>query len=106
MAWLSLFCAGLLEIVFALGLKYSEGFTRLWPSLAFLVGAGGSFFLLSVALRTLPIGVAYGVWTGIGAAGTATIGMLVLGESRDVLKLLSLLLLVAGIIGLRFTGGH
>ena len=106
MAWLCLMIAGLLEIAFALGLKYSEGFTRLWPSLAFLVGAGGSFFLLSVALRTQPIGVAYGVWTGIGAAGTATIGMLVLGESRDVLKLLSLLLLVAGIIGLRFTGGH
>ncbi len=106
MAWLSLFCAGLLEIVFALGLKYSEGFTRLWPSVAFGIGAVGSFYLLSIALRTLPIGVAYGVWTGIGAAGTAIVGMLVLGESRDLPKLLSLLLLVSGIIGLRFTSGH
>ena len=106
MAWLFLIGAGLLEIAFALGLKYSEGFSRLWPSLLFVAGAAGSFFLLSTALRTLPIGVAYGVWTGIGTAGTAIIGMLVLGESRDVLKLLSLLLLVCGIVGLRFSGGH
>ena len=106
MPWIYLVCAGLLEIVFALGLKYSEGFTRLWPSLAFAVGAAGSFFLLSTALRTLPVGVAYGVWTGIGAAGTAIVGMLLLGESREVPKLVSLLLLVAGIIGLRFTSGH
>ena len=106
MAWVFLFIAGLLEIVFALGLKYSEGFTRLWPTLAFVAGAIGSFFLLSTALRTLPVGTAYAVWTGIGAAGTAIIGMLALGESRDPLKTLSLALLVAGIIGLRLTGEH
>ena len=106
MAWIYLICAGLLEIVFALGLKYSEGFTRLWPSLAFVAGAIGSFFLLSTALRTLPVGAGYAVWTGIGAAGTAIIGMVWLGESRDVLKLFSLLLLVCGIIDLRFTSGH
>ena len=106
MAWLLLIGAGLLEIVFALGLKYSEGFTKLWPSVAFIAGAIGSFTLLSTALRTLPVGTAYAVWTGIGAAGTAIIGMVVLGESRDVLKLVSLLLLVSGIIGLRFSGGH
>lgn len=106
MAWVYLVCAGLLEVVFALSLKYSQGFTRPWPSLSFVIGAGGSFFLLTQALRTLPVGVAYAVWTGIGAAGTAVVGMVVLGESRDLLKILSLLLLVAGIIGLRLTGGH
>ena len=106
MAWVYPVCAGLLEVVFALSLKYSQGFTRLWPSLAFVIGGGGSFFLLSRALRTLPVGVAYAVWTGIGAAGTAVVGMVVLGESRDPLKILSLLLLVTGIIGLRLTGGH
>ena len=106
MAWVYLFIAGLLETFWALCLKQSEGFTRLWPSIGFLVGGGLSFLLLGIALRSLPVGTAYAVWTGIGAAGTAVIGMLFLGESRDVLKLVSLLLLVSGIIGLRLSASH
>jgi quaternary ammonium compound-resistance protein SugE len=106
MAWVYLFIAGLLETLWALFLKQADGFTRLWPSLGFLVAGGLSFYLLTVALRSLPIGAAYAVWTGIGAAGTAIIGMLFLGESRDVLKLVSLVLLVGGIAGLRLTASH
>ena len=98
MAWVYLVCAGLLEVVFALSLKYSQGFTRLWPSLAFVIGGGGSFFLLSRALRTLPVGVAYADWTGIGGAGTAVVGLVVVWESRERLKILSLLLLVIDLI--------
>lgn len=106
MAWLYLFIAGVLETFWALCLKQSDGFTRLWPSVGFVVGAIFSFALLGIALRTLPVGSAYAVWTGIGAAGTAVVGMLFLDESRDVLKLLSLVLLVSGIIGLRLTSSH
>ena len=106
MAWVYLFIAGLLETFWALCLKQSEGFTRLWPSIGFLIGGGLSFLLLAVALRSLPVGTAYAVWTGIGAAGTAIVGMLFLGESRDVLKVVSLMLLVAGIAGLRLTVNH
>ena len=106
MAWLFLVLAGCLEVVFALSLKASNGFTRLWPSVSFTVAGAASFLLLSQALKTLPVGVAYGVWTGIGAAGTAIVGMLIFGESRDILKFVSLGLLIAGIIGLRLTGEH
>lgn len=106
MAWVYLFGAGLLEIVFALTLKLSEGFTRTWPSIGFIIASAGSFFLLSRALQTLSVGVAYAVWTGIGTAGTAVVGMLALGESSDPLKIFSLLLLVAGIAGLRMSGAH
>ena len=104
MAWVVLVLAGCLEVVFALSLKASNGVTRLWPSVSFAVAGAASFLLLSQALRTLPVGVAYAVWTGIGAAGTAIVGMIAFGESRDVLKLVSLGLLVAGIVGLRLTG--
>ncbi len=106
MAWVFLIVAGLLEVVFALSLKASQGFTRLWPSIGFIVAGAASFMLLSQALRTLPVGVAYAVWTGIGAAGTAVIGMFIFGESRDALKFVSLALLLAGIVGLRLTGEH
>lgn len=106
MAWLYLICAGLLEIVFAISLKSSQGFTRLWPSVTFIVAGGASFFLLSQALRSLPVGTAYAVWTGIGAAGTAIVGMVLLGESRELAKLLSLVALIAGIVGLRLTGSQ
>ncbi len=101
MAWVYLICAGLLEIAFALGLKYSQGFTRLWPTLAFLLGGGASFYLLTRALQSLPVGTAYAVWTGIGAAGTALVGMVVLDEPRDALRISSLVLIVAGVVGLR-----
>lgn len=106
MAWVFLVLAGCLEVVFALSLKASQGFTRLWPSLSFAVAGAASFLLLSQALRTLPVGVAYAVWTGIGAAGTAIVGMIAFGESRDLLKLLSLVLLIGGIVGLRLSGEH
>ena len=106
MAWFILIVAGLFEMAWALLLKQSEGFTRLWPSLGFFVTLAISMGGLGYALKTLPVGTAYAVWTGIGAAGTAIVGMVWLGESRDVLKLISLLLLVAGIVGLRLTSAH
>jgi quaternary ammonium compound-resistance protein SugE len=101
MAWTYLVIAGLLEIVWAIGLKFTDGFTRFWPSLATLAAMLASFYLLSRALQTLPVGTGYAVWTGIGAAGTALIGMLVLGESVSLLRLVSLALIVAGIAGLK-----
>jgi quaternary ammonium compound-resistance protein SugE len=106
MAWIILFVAGLLETVWALLLKQSEGFTRPIPTIGFIFSLLLSMFLLSQSLKTLPIGSAYAVWTGIGAATTAIVGMLWLGESRDVLKLISLVMLIAGIIGLRVTSAH
>jgi quaternary ammonium compound-resistance protein SugE len=106
MAWIMLVIAGFFEIGFALSLKASNGFTRPLPTLLFAITGATSFFLLTQALRTLPVGVAYAVWTGIGAAGTAIIGMLVLGESRDLPKLIALAALIGGIIGLRLTGGE
>jgi quaternary ammonium compound-resistance protein SugE len=106
MAWVLVFVAGLLEMAWALLLKQSAGFTRPIPTIGFFISLMLSMFLLAQALRTLPVGNAYAVWTGIGAAGTAIVGMLLLGESRDVLKLISLVLLIAGIVGLRLTSTH
>ncbi|MCC7209826.1 MAG: multidrug efflux SMR transporter [Anaerolineae bacterium] len=106
MPWVILFVAGLLEVVWALMLKQSAGLTKPLPTVVFFVSLALSMFLLSQALKSLPVGTAYAVWTGIGAAGTALLGMLFLGESRDVLKLVSLVMLVGGIIGLRLTGGQ
>lgn len=105
MAWVLVIVAGLFETGFALALKSSQGFTRLVPSVLFLVCAAASFTLLSTALRSLPVGSAYAVWTGIGAVGTAVAGMLFLGESTEVLKLVSIVLIVAGVVGLQLTGG-
>ena len=101
MAWVYLIVAGLLEIVWALLLKSTEGFTRLWPSVATLAAMGASFYLLALALRTLPTGTGYAVWVGIGAVGTAVVGMVMLGEPRTPLRLVSLILVIAGIVGLR-----
>jgi quaternary ammonium compound-resistance protein SugE len=98
-----LIVAGLFEIGFALGLKFSEGFTRLWPTLGFILSGGISFYLLSVAMKTLPVGTAYAVWTGIGAAGTAVLGILLLKESGDVFRVISIALIVAGVVGLRLS---
>lgn len=106
MAWVVLFVAGLLEVGWAIGLKYTEGFTRLWPSVATLGVMAVSFFLLSQALRTIPIGTGYAVWTGIGAVGTAVLGMAFLGEPRDVWRIFCLLLIIAGIIGLKVVSPH
>lgn len=103
MAWVLVLVAGLLEVVFAICLKASKGFTEPLPTVGFIVAGAGSFWLLSQALKSLEVGVAYAIWTGIGAAGTAIIGMLLLGEARDIPKMLSLALLLSGIIGLRLT---
>ncbi|MBW3640133.1 MAG: multidrug efflux SMR transporter [Actinobacteria bacterium] len=101
MAWALIVIAGVLETGFAVALKASEGLSRLVPSLLFLVFAAGSFTLLSIGLRTLPVGSAYAVWTGIGAVGTAVFGMVFLGESTQTLKLVSIALVVAGVVGLQ-----
>jgi quaternary ammonium compound-resistance protein SugE len=101
MAWTALIVAGLLEIGWAIGLKYTQGFTRLWPSLGTGLAMVLSFGLLSYALRTIPVGTGYAVWTGIGAAGTAILGMMFLGESREVLRMVCIGLIVAGVVGLR-----
>lgn len=106
MAWVILFLAGLLEVVWALLLKQSEGFTRPTYTVGFVLALAASMLLLSYALRTLPVGTAYAVWTGIGAAGTALVGILWLGESRELTKLISLVLLLSGIIGLRLTSSN
>lgn len=106
MAWVTLFIAGLLEMVWALLLKQSEGLTRPGPTIGFVISLALSMGLLGYALKTLPVGSAYAVWTGIGAAATSIVGMLWLGEPRDTLKLVSLVMLIAGIIGLRLTSGH
>ncbi|WP_137177473.1 multidrug efflux SMR transporter [Roseomonas sp. AR75] len=103
MAWLWLFLAGLLEIGWAVGLKLSEGFTRLWPSVWTAVAMAASIFLLGVALRSLPVGTAYAVWTGIGAVGTAAFGMLVLGEPATALKIGGVALIAAGIAMLKLS---
>jgi quaternary ammonium compound-resistance protein SugE len=102
MAWIQLVIAGLLEIGWAIGLKYTDGFSKLWPSVATIAAMIASFALLAAALKTIPVGTGYAVWTGIGASGTAIIGMVFLGESRDVLRMVCLVLIVAGVVGLKF----
>jgi len=101
MAWVYLFFAGLLEIGWAIGLKYTEGFTRLVPSLLTAGSMAASVFLLAIALKTLPVGTGYAVWTGIGAVGTAILGIALLGEPATIARLGSIALIVAGIIGLK-----
>jgi quaternary ammonium compound-resistance protein SugE len=101
MAWVYLFTAGLLEIGWAVGLKYTHGFTRLVPSALTLLSMGGSMALLGLALRNLPLGTAYAIWTGIGTVGTAIAGMILLGEPSGALRLLCIALIVAGIFGLK-----
>jgi len=100
-AWALLVVAGLLEVVWAVGLSYTRGFTRVVPSVATVVAMILSFYFLAQALRMLPVGTAYAVWTGIGAVGTALIGIMLLGESRDVMRLVSIGVIVAGIVSLK-----
>jgi quaternary ammonium compound-resistance protein SugE len=100
-AWLALLAAGLLEIAWALGLKYSDGLTRFWPTTLTLVAIVLSFGLMALALRSLPFGTAYAIWTGIGAAGSIIVGMLVFSESADPVRILCLTLIVAGMVGLK-----
>ncbi len=101
MSWVILFCAGLFEIIWAVGLKYTDGFTRLWPSVTTIAAMLVSFALLSFALKTLPLGTAYAIWTGIGAIGTVTVGILLFGEAASAPRLLCVLLIVTGIVGLK-----
>jgi quaternary ammonium compound-resistance protein SugE len=101
MSWMYLLVAGLLEVVWAVGLKYTEGFTRLLPSVLTIAAMAASVLMLGLALRQLPLGTAYAVWTGIGTVGTAVAGMLLLDEPAGALRLLSIALIVAGIAGLK-----
>ena len=103
MAWLILIAAGLLEAGWAIGLKYTDGFTKLWPSVFTITGIVISMVMLSIAARTLPIGTAYAVWVGIGAAGAVVLGIILLGEPASPVRLLFLALLLAAIVGLKFT---
>ncbi|MGH8500992.1 MAG: quaternary ammonium compound efflux SMR transporter SugE [Gammaproteobacteria bacterium] len=105
MAWFYLVIAGLLEIGWAIGLKYTDGFTRLWPSVWTALAMIASLFVLAQALRTIPVGTGYAVWTGIGAVGTAALGIILLAESTNAGRLLSIALIVAGIVGLKLTSG-
>ncbi len=106
MAWILLFVAGLFEIAWAVGLKFTDGFTRLWPSVWVLATMVVSIYLLAQAVRTIPIGTAYAVWTGIGAAGTALIGIVVLKEAVDLPRVLCLFLIIVGIVGLKLFSSH
>lgn len=101
MAWAYLAVAGLFEIGWAIGLKYSDGFSKPVPSLFTILAMVLSVWLLSIAMRTIPVGTAYAVWTGIGAIGVAVLGMVLFGESREFLRLICLFLIIAGIIGLK-----
>ena len=101
MAWVILFVAGLLEIGWAVGLKYTEGFTRLWPTVATAVALVASMSLLGIAVRTLPLGSAYAVWTGIGSVGTAVLGIVLFREPATALRLVCIGLIVVGIVGLK-----
>lgn len=103
MAWLLLFVAGLLEIGWAIGLKYTEGFTRLWPTVGTVTAMVLSVALLGLAMRTLPVGTAYAVWTGIGAVGTVILGIVLFGEPATAARLACVALIVSGIVGLKVT---
>lgn len=102
-AWIMLIIAGLLEVGWAIGLKVSEGFTRPLPSVLTLVAMAASFFLLARAMQVLPVGTAYGIWVGIGALGTVALGIVIFGESASPARLLSAVLLLAGLVGLKLT---
>jgi quaternary ammonium compound-resistance protein SugE len=103
MPWIILVVAGLFEIGWAIGLKYTEGFTRLWPSLGTIAAMIVSLGLLGVAMKSLPVGTSYAVWVGVGAVGTAILGIVLLGEPATAARLISLALIIAGIVGLRLS---
>jgi len=103
MAWVFLFIAGIFEIIFALGLKYTQGFTRLAPSVVTVAAGAASVVLLSQSVKALPVGAAYAMWTGTGAVGTAVLGMWLFNEPRDVTRLVCIGLIISGVIGLRLT---
>jgi len=101
--WLAVIAAGLFEIAWAFGLKYSDGLTRFWPTLATAVAILASFALMSFALRSLPFGTAYAIWTGIGAAGSIIVGMVIFSEPTDPIRIICLTLIVAGMVGLKLS---
>ena len=105
MVWFLLFFAGLFEVAWAVGLKYTHGFTRLWPTLGTLTAMGISFLLLAQAMKTLPVGTAYAVWTGIGAVGAVLLGIVIFNDPVNLSRLLCLGLIVTGIIGLKLSSG-
>lgn len=102
MAWVILVIAGLFEVGWAVGLKYTEGFTRLWPTVWTVLSMIISLWLLAIAMKQLPLGTAYSVWVGVGAVGTVILGILLFGESASTARLVSVALIVAGIVGLKF----
>ena len=103
MNWLILFVAGLFEMCWAVGLKYTDGFSRFWPSVATVAAMVASVVLLGIAMKTLPVGTAYAVWVGIGAVGTAILGMLLMGDAVNAGRIASLVLIVAGVVGLKLS---
>jgi quaternary ammonium compound-resistance protein SugE len=103
MAWVLLLVAGLFEVGWAIGLKYTEGFTRVWPSVFTLAAMTASVVLLGMAMKSLPVGTSYAIWVGVGAVGTAILGIILFGESANAGRLISLGLIVAGIVGLKLT---
>lgn len=103
MAWVYLVVAGIFEIGWAIALKYTEGFSRLWPTALFTVSMLLSVWLLAVALKTIPVGTGYAIWTGIGAAGTAILGMVLFGESRDGWRIFGIMLIITGIVSLKLS---
>ena len=103
MGWVFLFVAGFSEIIFAVSLKYNEGFTKLYPSIVTCISGGASFYLLMLAIKTLPLGTAYAIWTGIGAVGVAILGIFLFKESLEWFRILSISFIVLGIVGLKLT---
>lgn len=103
MAWTYLLVAALFEICWAIGLKYTQGFTKLWPSVLTIAAMVVSLFFLALAVRTIPVGTGYAVWTGIGAVGTATLGIILFAEPLTAWRIVCLLLIVSGVVGLKFT---
>ena len=105
MAWIYLLLAGMFEVVWAIGLKYSDGFSRLWPTVGTLAAMAASIVLLAMAVKTLPIGTAYAIWTGIGAVGAVALGIVLFGDPATLPRLLCVALILAGIVGLKLTAG-
>jgi quaternary ammonium compound-resistance protein SugE len=106
MHWMILFVAGLFEVAWAIGLKYTEGFSKLWPSVFTIICMIISMALLAYAVKQLPIGTAYAVWTGIGAIGTAVLGIILFDESKELIRIFFIFLIITGIVGLKIFSGH
>jgi quaternary ammonium compound-resistance protein SugE len=103
MSWIILVIAGMLEVVWAVGLKYANGFSKFWPSVVTVLAIMASIWLLAIAMKSLPVGTAYAIWVGIGAVGTAIAGIILFGESANIGRILSLTLIIAGIVGLKLS---